>query len=54
MKKILMMLIVITGLSVMSCKKLEDLNVDKKNATEVTSATLFSNAQKRLVDQETT
>lgn len=40
--------------TVMSCKKLEELNVDKKNAAEAPSETLFSNAQKNLVDQVTT
>ena len=38
-------------LSISACKKLEDLNIDKKNASEVPSATLFSNAQKNLMDQ---
>ncbi len=54
MKKILVILILISGLSIISCKKLEDLNIDSKSATEVSSSTLFSNALRNLVDQETT
>jgi hypothetical protein len=49
-----MILLVAVVATIMSCKKLEDLNIDKKNATEVSSSTLFSNAQKNLVDQVVT
>ncbi len=46
----------IAGLAVLisSCKKLTDLNVDKKSATEVPAETLFSNGERGLVDQITT
>lgn len=54
MKKILLLLMVVFITTVISCKKLEDLNLDTKNATEVPSETLFANAIKALVDQETT
>lgn len=49
MKKTLIAISVILTFS--ACKKLEDLNVDKKNASEVPSATLLSNAEKNLMDQ---
>lgn len=49
MKKILMFLIVLT---VASCSKnITDLNKDTKNASTVEGETLFSNAEKKLVDQ---
>ncbi|MAE07509.1 MAG: SusD/RagB family nutrient-binding outer membrane lipoprotein [Bacteroidetes bacterium] len=49
MKKIL--IILMTFLIIASCTKLEDLNKDTKNPTEVPGVTLFSNAQKNLADQ---
>ncbi len=41
------------GLSIISCKKMDDFNKDTKSATAVPSSTLFSNALRNLVDQET-
>ncbi|MCB0395641.1 MAG: SusD/RagB family nutrient-binding outer membrane lipoprotein [Flavobacteriales bacterium] len=38
--------------SAISCTKLEDLNKDKKNPTEVSGNAIFSNALKNLCDQE--
>lgn len=49
MKKIL--IILMTFLVIASCTKLEDLNKDVKNPTEVPGVTLFSAAQKSLADQ---
>ncbi|MAZ93902.1 MAG: SusD/RagB family nutrient-binding outer membrane lipoprotein [Lentimicrobiaceae bacterium] len=49
MKKIL--IILMAFMVVASCTKLEDLNKNVKNPTEVPAATLFSNAQKDLADQ---
>src|ERR1035437_2085309 len=54
MKKILILFIVAMIATIMSCKKLKDLNTDTKSATDVPSQTLFSDALKALVDQETT
>ncbi len=54
MKKILITLLVVIVATIMSCKKLDTLNEDTKSATKVPSATLFSNAMKNLLDQETT
>jgi Starch-binding associating with outer membrane len=54
MKKIIMLFMVAILATIVSCKKLTDLNEDKKNATKVPSEFLFSNATKNLVDQETT
>ena len=42
------------GLTITSCKKLEEFNIDNKSATAVPSSTLFANALRNLVDQETT
>jgi len=53
MKKLLTSLLVLIIATIMSCKKLTDLNEDTKSATKVPSGTLFSNAMKNLVDQET-
>jgi hypothetical protein len=54
MKKIL--IIAAVGLTLASCKKLEDLNIDEKNAVNggAPSETLFANAQKNLMDQVAT
>lgn len=49
MKKIL--IILMAFMVVASCTKLEDLNKNVKNPTEVPATTLFSNAQKDLADQ---
>ncbi|MBC8553997.1 MAG: SusD/RagB family nutrient-binding outer membrane lipoprotein [Candidatus Brocadiales bacterium] len=49
MKKIL--IILMAFLVIASCTKLEDLNENTKNPTEVPGVTLFSNAQKSLADQ---
>jgi hypothetical protein len=49
MKKIL--IILMTFLVIASCTKLEDLNKDVKNPTEVPGVTLFSNAQNNLASQ---
>src|SRR4051812_17484348 len=54
MKKIIIILIAAIGITFTSCKKLEDYNVDPKNATSVPAATLFSNGLKNLVDQVST
>ena len=48
MKKIL---IVLLAFFIVSCENFEDLNKNVKSPTEVPGATLFSNAQKNLVDQ---
>jgi len=40
-----------TFLVIASCTKLEDLNKDVKNPTEVPGVTLFSNAQNNLASQ---
>lgn len=53
MKKILISLLVVIVSTIMSCKKLEDLNTNTKAAEKVPSETLFANAMKNLVDQET-
>ena len=49
MKKIL--IIFMAFLVIASCTKLEDLNKDIKNPTEVPAVTLFSAAQKSFSDQ---
>ncbi len=54
MKKITIILILTIGISIVSCKKLEDYNIDTKSATDVPSSTLFANGLRNLVDQETT
>ncbi|MEO8148820.1 MAG: SusD/RagB family nutrient-binding outer membrane lipoprotein [Bacteroidia bacterium] len=54
MKKIIIILIAIAGLNFVSCKKLDQMNIDTKSAIKVPSATLFANALRNLVDQETT
>ncbi len=54
MKKIIIILIAAIGLNMTSCKKLEEYNIDTKNATAVPSSTLFANALRNLVDQEET
>lgn len=46
------MVVIVT--TMVSCKKLEEFNNNPKLATEVPSGTLFANATKNLVDQETT
>ncbi len=52
MKKIVSVLMVVLIVIFTSCKKkLTDMNTDTKNPSEVTSASLFSNAQKTLVTQ---
>jgi len=53
-KKIIIIMIAAIGLTITSCKKLEDYNKDTKSATDVPSSTLFANALRNLVDQETT
>ena len=53
MKKLLTSLLVLIIATIMSCKKLTDLNEDTKSATTAPGGTLFSNAMKNLVDQET-
>lgn len=54
MKKII--IIFAAGLTLASCKKLSDLNVDTKNAEngDAPSETLFANGTRNLVDQVTT
>ena len=54
MKKLIIILIVTLGISVESCKKLEEYNIDTKSASVVPSSTLFSDALRNLVDQENT
>ena len=54
MKKIFILFIVVIGTTITSCKKLEELNVDEKAATNVPSETLFANALRGLTDQMTT
>ncbi|HKR05725.1 MAG TPA: SusD/RagB family nutrient-binding outer membrane lipoprotein, partial [Bacteroidia bacterium] len=54
MKKLIIIMIAAIGLTIGSCKKLEDFNKDGKSATAVPSSTLFANALRNLVDQETT
>ena len=54
MKKFIILLIAATTLTIVSCKKLEDYNIDVKNAPAVPGSTLFANALRNLVDQETT
>lgn len=54
MKKIFLILIATFAVTIMSCKKLDDMNIDEKSATEVPSETLFSNALRNLADQEST
>lgn len=54
MKKIFLMLIATFVVTIMSCKKLDDMNIDEKSATAVPSETLFSNALRNLADQEST
>lgn len=54
MKKILISLLVVLITTIISCKKLTDLNDNPKLPTEAPSSTLFANALKTLVDQETT
>ena len=49
MKKIF--LIIFSVLIAFSCTDLEDLNVNKKDPTEVPAESLFTGAQKQLVDQ---
>lgn len=51
MKKILAILCIIILFS--GCKKLEDLNVNTKDPTNVTGESLFTGAQKNFVDQIT-
>jgi hypothetical protein len=53
MKKIIIVFIAVLGLNFMSCKKLDEMNIDSKSATKVPSSTLFANALRNLVDQET-
>lgn len=53
MKNIILIFIAALGLTIISCKKLEDMNVDGKSATKVPSSALFANALRNLVDQET-
>jgi hypothetical protein len=54
MKKKLILFIAVIVAVVTSCKKLDDLNVNEKAATQVPSETLFSNGLRNLVDQITT
>ena len=49
MKKILALLLVILMFS--GCKKLEDLNENTKDPTDVTGESLFTGAQKNVFDQ---
>ena len=51
MKKILAILCIILLFS--GCKKLEDLNENTKDPTDVTGESLFTGAQKNLIDQMT-
>ena len=51
MKKILALLLVL--LMFTACKKLEDLNKNIKDPANVTGESLFTGAQKNLVDQVT-
>ena len=53
MKKIIIILVATIALTIGSCKKIDDLNKDSKSATAVPSSTLFANALRNLVDQET-
>jgi hypothetical protein len=53
MKKILILFIVTLGVTLMSCKKLDEMNIDPKNPAKVPASFLFSNAMRNLVDQET-
>lgn len=52
MKKILTSLLVLIIATIMSCKKLTDLNEDTKSATKVPGEALFANAMKNLVDRK--
>ncbi len=54
MKKIIYILIAAIALSAGSCKKIDEFNKDTKSATAVPGHTLFANALRNLVDQETT
>ena len=51
MKKYLVIFLAL--ITVVSCTKLEELNEDTKNPTEVPAALLFANAQKELMDRMT-
>lgn len=54
MKKIGILFIMVIATVITSCKKLEDLNVNEKAATNVPSETLFANALRNFADQMTT
>jgi hypothetical protein len=54
MKKIIILFVFAFLATILSCKKITDLNENKKAATKVPSEFLFSNAIKALVDQENT
>jgi hypothetical protein len=54
MKKIIILFVFAFLATIISCKKITDLNENKKAATKVPSEFLFSNAIKALVDQENT
>lgn len=51
MKKIIFILLVITGFTVSCTKNFEDFNTDKKHAVAVPGDFLFANAEKALGDQ---
>jgi hypothetical protein len=51
MKNKFILFIVVIVAAITSCKKLEDLNVNEKAATNVPSETLFTNATRGLTDQ---
>lgn len=53
MKKIIIFILAVAALNFVACKKLDNMNVDTKSATKVPSSTLFTNALRNLVDQET-
>lgn len=54
MKKILISLLVVITATIISCKKLVELNENNKQPEQAVSGSLFANALKSLVDQETT
>src|SRR4051812_23003234 len=53
MKKVLILIIATLTVTIMSCKKLDEMNIDTKNANTAPSSTLFANGLRNLVDQET-
>jgi hypothetical protein len=54
MRKLIIVIMAVVGIAIGSCKKIDDFNRDTKSATDVPSSTLFANALRNLVDQETT